>query len=143
MGNYGPLPGTACHQCGWVSTDFRQRACIYCSRISTIYRRFGTGRDHAHALVAKEVKAGRLPSAKSLECVDCGKPAIGYEHRDYNHPLVVEPICRACNTRRGPAIPLKQTFEEFIERVQRLYPAAREEHFESIRRLYWPDEGKK
>lgn len=41
----------------------------------------------------------------NIHCVDCGKPATCYDHRDYQRPDEVEPVCRACNARRGPALP--------------------------------------
>ncbi len=34
-----------------------------------------------------------------------------YEHRDYNRPLHVDPICRRCNLLRGPGIPLAGSVE--------------------------------
>jgi hypothetical protein len=39
-----------------------------------------------------------------MQCVDCGAQARDYDHRDYNKPLEVNPVCRRCNLRRGPAI---------------------------------------
>jgi hypothetical protein len=57
----------------------------------------------ANQAVAQAVRGGMLPNAKDCRCVDCGKPARDYDHRDYGHPLTVEPVCRSCNLRRGPA----------------------------------------
>lgn len=38
-------------------------------------------------------------------CVDCKKRrAVHWEHRDYNKPLEVEPVCRSCNYKRGQGI---------------------------------------
>ena len=56
--------------------------------------------------VSKAVRQGNLPSVKTLLCVDCGKPGQCYDHRDYNKPTEVEPVCRKCNKRRGSAKPL-------------------------------------
>ena len=51
-------------------------------------------------------KHGRIkPITESTKCVDCGKPAEMYDHRDYYKPLEVNPVCRTCNTKRGPAYP--------------------------------------
>ena len=36
--------------------------------------------------------------------MDCGKQAHEYDHRDYDKPLEVEPTCKSCNSKRGPAI---------------------------------------
>jgi hypothetical protein len=59
----------------------------------------------AHQWVRKAVKRGVLPDLKSqgVACVDCGKRATLYEHRDYAHPLDVEPVCQICNLARGTA----------------------------------------
>lgn len=43
---------------------------------------------------------GVLPEPTKLKCVDCGKRAHVYDHRDYSKPLEVEPVCRRCNSRR-------------------------------------------
>jgi hypothetical protein len=37
--------------------------------------------------------------------MDCGDPAETYDHRDYTQPLLVDPVCLACNKRRGPGFP--------------------------------------
>lgn len=57
----------------------------------------------AHLYVRAAIQAGVLPDLRGGEyaCVDCGAPAIEYEHRDYRHPLAVEPVCRGCNLKRG------------------------------------------
>jgi hypothetical protein len=59
---------------------------------------------YAYQAVARAVKKGVLPELDgTVPCVDCGKPAINYDHRDYDSPLDVEPLCSKCNHRRGPA----------------------------------------
>ena len=60
-------------------------------------------RGKAHGLVGKAIKEGKLPSPKGLPCDDCGKPSMGYEHRDYARPLDVVPICFTCNSNRWVA----------------------------------------
>lgn len=67
-----------------------------------------TGRDRAISFVYSAVKVGKLVSLKTenIKCVDCGARAIQYDHRDYNKPLDVEPVCQSCNIKRGPARPL-------------------------------------
>jgi hypothetical protein len=57
----------------------------------------------AHVAVARAIRHGELPHPSTLKCVDCGSPAQVYDHRDYDKPLQVEPVCRGCNCRRGPA----------------------------------------
>lgn len=64
--------------------------------------------------VQKAVKDGAILPAAAFQCVDCGDAATDYDHRDYNKPLDVEPVCRACNLRRGPAIPRKGFFSHMF-----------------------------
>ena len=61
------------------------------------------GRSAAHGAVARAVRLGALAHPSTLTCVDCGKQARDYDHRDYSKPLVVQPVCRSCNKLRGPA----------------------------------------
>jgi hypothetical protein len=58
----------------------------------------------AIAQVYKAVQRGDMPKAAELACVDCPAPASVYDHRDYLQPLKVEPVCRPCNMKRGPAL---------------------------------------
>ena len=59
----------------------------------------------ATAQVQKAIRHGQIPAISAdTKCVDCGKPARDYEHRYYSRPLDVEPVCRGCNHRRGPAL---------------------------------------
>lgn len=58
----------------------------------------------AHKAVADAVRLKRLPHPSTLMCADCAGHAQQYDHRDYNAPLVVAPVCRRCNVRRGPAV---------------------------------------
>ncbi len=58
-----------------------------------------------HQFVSMAVKHGYIPKPSTLTCLDCGQPAQVYDHRDYNKPLDVEPVCHACNVKRGPALP--------------------------------------
>lgn len=68
-------------------------------------------RQPAISAVAKAVAKGLLPRASQFACLDCGKPASQYDHRDYTKPLDVQPVCRSCNVIRGPALfpPLADT----------------------------------
>ncbi len=59
----------------------------------------------SHRLVQIAIRDGYLPKPSTLLCQDCGQPAQVYDHRDYNRPLDVEPVCHACNVKRGPAVP--------------------------------------
>lgn len=64
---------------------------------SAMYRR-------AHEAVQKATRTGALALPSTLACVDCGKPATEYDHRDYAEPLTVDPVCHSCNTKRGRAL---------------------------------------
>jgi hypothetical protein len=75
--------------------------CIQCALKRSDWLRAGAG--SAHNKVARAVKLGTIPPARDLQCVDCGKDAAVYDHRDYSMPLVVEPVCDSCNRHRGPA----------------------------------------
>ena len=55
--------------------------------------------------VTRAIRRGDLKPAKECVCVDCGRQAKHYDHRDYNKPLEVEPVCAKCNHARGHAIP--------------------------------------
>lgn len=86
----------------------RSRRCYACNRAhydnwnSTI-RVIQSG---AHKAVRHAIRDGLLPCLKAypLRCTDCSARAICYDHRDYREPLKVDPVCRRCNVRRGPAI---------------------------------------
>lgn len=73
-----------------------------------------TGRAAAQSTVAALIRSGSLSHPTNFQCVDCSCPATEYEHRNYNKPEQVEPICRSCNLKRGPAIPLLGSFEKII-----------------------------
>lgn len=68
----------------------------------------------AHKLVGRAVKLGVLPHAYILECVDCGKQAEVYDHRDYRDALNVSPVCMPCNIRRGEAWTPKFAASEYL-----------------------------
>ena len=61
-------------------------------------------RSSAIRAIKKAIGSGELPPAKACACVDCGGKAFDYDHRDYSKPLDVQPVCRSCNQRRGPAL---------------------------------------
>ena len=64
----------------------------------------------ASRITAKRIKAGQLaPLNGTIPCQDCGAPATEYDHRDYQKPEEVEPVCRLCNVLRGHALNYKDT----------------------------------
>ncbi len=99
-----------CHGCGGfaadpfglITKDRRKRTvCGRCVERRADARR--PAQQRAIAAVGAAVMAGILPRAKTLICVDCARPAAVYDHRDYSRLLDVEPVCRSCNAKRGPA----------------------------------------
>jgi len=58
----------------------------------------------AYCVIFGLLEAGVLPPAENFPCADCGATARLYDHRDYDKPLSVDPVCRACNYKRGPAM---------------------------------------
>lgn len=62
----------------------------------------------AHRAVWRAVHSGAMPPAFAYFCVDCGADAHEYDHRDYNRPLDVDPVCRSCNRRRGTSAPIRE-----------------------------------
>lgn len=69
-----------------------------------------TARDRLRARAQNDVtaaiKRGLLLPPEQCKCKDCGATAECYDHRNYYKPLEVEPVCLACNVRRGPGFPL-------------------------------------
>ena len=58
----------------------------------------------ARTAVQRAIKEGLFSKASDHACVDCGKPAACYDHRDYARPLDVQPVCRSCNAYRGTSV---------------------------------------
>jgi hypothetical protein len=67
-------------------------------------REIGAIRIRVTGLVHRAIHHGDLPHPKNLKCADCGEKAQCYDHRSYEAPLEVVPVCRSCNHKRGPAI---------------------------------------
>ncbi len=69
------------------------------------------------------VASGKVPRAKGLVCVDCGAAATRYDHRDYRKPFDVDPVCTACDNRRGQALPDIDGPHVFIDWATRKKPS--------------------
>lgn len=93
-----------CGECG-NSMGRRHHTAKFCQPCLEA-RLNGGGKLQARKVVAAAVACGMLPRAASCKCVDCGRQARDYEHRDYSKPLDVVPVCRACNRKRGPGVPV-------------------------------------
>jgi hypothetical protein len=82
------------------------RHCDECGRLHRYAKDVLSGRTMAARAIQHARADGRLTPLAGCACVDCGAPAVQYDHRDYNEPLKVEPVCRSCNVIRGPALPV-------------------------------------
>lgn len=91
-----------CNECG---AQFRNKSNEHrCKPCVAMYEPIAVWARNA---VTRAVKQGALANLREahVPCADCGNRACRYDHRDYLKPLNVEPVCRACNAKRGPAIP--------------------------------------
>lgn len=103
-----------CEDCG-TNISHRHsnsRFCLGCShdpkkRRARSNRPIPCPNDRSRAVTKYAVKVGFLPPPTEFPCVDCGHRAECYDHRDYNRPLDVDPVCLRCNSFRGAGIPLK------------------------------------
>lgn len=93
-----------CFKCGRVESVPGGQARFVCSRCKPADHFTLQPKYLAHKAVAKARRLGLLPDPKTLVCDDCGGAATEYDHRDYDKPLSVDPVCRGCNARRGPAL---------------------------------------
>ena len=73
-----------------------------------------SGRELAGQAVARHVAKKILRKPSEFPCADCGVYATEYDHRDYNKPVDVTPVCHKCNLRRGRDIWKRWgSFDEF------------------------------
>jgi len=87
----------ACIECGTGKPIGKAKRCTPCN---TGY--YAAMREANAAITL--AKSRGLPKASAHACVDCGAQAFDYDHRDYRKPLEIEPVCRSCNIKRGPAL---------------------------------------
>jgi hypothetical protein len=87
-----------CQFCGncIIGRHHLAKLCLPC-----VQNEFGKSQKKAIAAVAKAVRKGDLKPAKNYKCIDCESDAFCYDHRDYDKPLDVVPVCRKCNFKRG------------------------------------------
>ena len=90
-----------CVVCGDPTYSERAKFCLNCIT--------GCKPSSVEYAVFRAIRHGELKPIAECVCVDCGKPAQHYDHRDYNKPLEVDPVCRVCNAKRGHAIPYGKT----------------------------------
>lgn len=51
--------------------------------------------------LCRAISHGLVPPPEDFKCADCGRGAQAYDHRDYDRPLDVQPVCYSCNLKRG------------------------------------------
>lgn len=96
-----------CIACGFnlgVRDTKRSLFCFTCARQANKASHL------ASSLVKKAIRRGELKPPRSLKCVDCKSRADVYDHRSYERPLEIEPVCFGCNVRRGPV----EEFRKFL-----------------------------
>lgn len=105
-----------CIECGERVLTAGGNAHFICYACAPAEKRDPLGKQRAHSIVAAAIRAGELPPPFGCKCADCDSPATEYDHRDYNAPLSVDAVCRTCNRRRGPAIPIRGGLSGLVER---------------------------
>ena len=104
------------HAGGASQADLSRKFSVSRQRINQIVR------DNAHKArdtLAYAKVMGKLPRADTMLCVDCGKQADRYDHRDYRRPLDVEPVCLKCNAARGEGMnPYTERAKKIVKRVK-------------------------
>lgn len=110
--------------CG-IPISWCMRVCGDCSIRRYLQSRYLSGGVLAQTEVAKARRRGVLPAPRAYPCSDCGTQATEYDHRDYNAPLVVQPVCRDCNARRGRAAPRQWAPGEWAAYVERCVSGSR------------------
>lgn len=82
-------------------------------RVPLVLSSYERARTLAGHEVNRAIREGRLPRLRNvnLPCVDCGKRAENWDHRNYNKPLKVEAVCHSCNLLRGKASFTPETLE--------------------------------
>lgn len=109
-------------KCG-ATISWCANVCGDCSSRRYFHSRYLSGAQFAQGRVAKARREGVLADPRAFPCTDCQGDATEYDHRDYNKPLEVEPVCRGCNVRRGRAIPKQWSPGEwpaYLKRVARI-----------------------
>lgn len=126
-----------CRYCGVNTRSAHMRTCGHCLSVQNFLTDIGSGRMRAGSAVACAINRGDLARATEFVCA-CGKPAEQYDHRDYNRPLEVEPVCRSCNVRRGSAIPLAWDAKEWRKYIRAKVKSYRSKHYFALAKIVFP-----
>lgn len=112
----GSLARFTCHICKEVERVRGGSRRFICSKCRNDGFSIASGQAYASGQVHKGIRENILPHPRGLPCSDCYGIAVCYDHRDYNKPLSVDPVCRRCNRLRGPAIPRTGFFADCFTR---------------------------
>ena len=94
-----------CRRCGHTWVPRGEAPPAQCPKCKSTKWAETVPQSGAHSLVAQAIRRGDLPALDgSTFCMDCGEPATCYDHRDYNYPLLVDPVCHKCNRQRGEGL---------------------------------------
>lgn len=128
-----------CRHCGVDTRTKYLQVCSHCLSVRAFLVDIGSGKMRAGSAVASAVKRRTLQRPSEYFC-SCGQKAAQYDHRDYNKPLDVEPICRRCNIRRGSAIPKNWTVDEWKQYVRSLLknPVCRRPYLRHASKIVFP-----
>lgn len=100
------MSSLTCIDCGKQKERRRASRCWPCTQ------HYDKWMHAANRAITRARARGLIGAASEQQCVDCGRQAFDWDHRDYTKPLHVEPVCRSCNGKRGPALfPLDRTPE--------------------------------
>lgn len=131
------MPLVTCIGCG-ERIDASSSARLFCGRCGN---KQTTETRRAMGRVRAAIVRGDLPRPQGLPCADCGAPSYGYDHRDYARPLDVQPVCRGCNTRRGPALSavVRQIPQSFQRRIEGADPSINSLACHEAKSLFFAD----
>ncbi len=102
-----------CICCGADISSFHpnKRRCNSCTESGEVRRMYAANtigkndNEIARQVTKFAVRAGFLLPPENFKCAHCNyRQAECYDHRDYNKPLDVEPVCCRCNSSRGRGI---------------------------------------
>lgn len=98
---YVRSPRGRAKQRAYAKTD-KAKAWLRRYRFANLYR---TDKHRAQCYIGAMVRYGKMPSARTLTCIRCGKQAEHYHHHlghSREHRLDVVPVCALCHKALEP-----------------------------------------
>jgi len=96
-----------------------------------------TIKEIAHHKVKDAWRRGDIAKARELQCVDCSKQALDYDHYlgyEPQHWLDVEPVCRSCHILRS--LKRGEKPRQSARLRKRIGPLLKDSAFYSYRKAY-------